>query len=518
MNEPQIGTATALRNQRRMGDADKHYIHRSKMEAKLNELLNPIEPLVMRLQSLLVWEYPRKSAVMLLFAHLVFWIVSRCCVQVYSLVSVSLMVIFFVDTWKKKIWPEIRVPPPVPEDTDGWTPVHPRLLSVPEISRHLAAAFCFVIKLFGSIRNLRREKPFVFFLFFSVMFISTAALGQYMSGFMIVYTIVMSVMIWPSLVYHNLLKRAYLRMEPAFMWLDYQMKSKCRIRRAQPVELPADVLVGGKSGGDGRTGLLPQVVEVVEEEDFEPSMDPATTAALARAITDSEDEGTGGTPSIPTPGLSKEPSIDNSDEERRTDDFNLDVDDMPSFDDLDHSDDELTPVTRKLPKSLGVRSGLSLSAGDISFSPSHFDDSDSDEESASASGSGLSFPDVAQTVLSSDTDASTANLTSALVTKTLSSMMETALQGVMGMTGVEATSSGRIPHTGTKITYTKTPEGESIDFATPEPTITEDDEGCEPSDDENSNALDDTINNEVAEIEKDFDFLDELDESESRNK
>nr|KAG5695221.1 hypothetical protein BaRGS_008049 [Batillaria attramentaria] len=279
---------------------------------------------------------------------------------------------------------------------------------------------------------------------------------------------VMSVMIWPSLVYHNLLKRAYLRMEPAFMWLDYQMKSKCRIRRAQPVELPADVLVGGKSGGDGRTGLLPQVVEVVEEEDFEPSMDPATTAALARAITDSEDEGTGGTPSIPTPGLSKEPSIDNSDEERRTDDFNLDVDDMPSFDDLDHSDDELTPVTRKLPKSLGVRSGLSLSAGDISFSPSHFDDSDSDEESASASGSGLSFPDVAQTVLSSDTDASTANLTSALVTKTLSSMMETALQGVMGMTGVEATSSGRIPHTGTKITYTKTPEGESIDFATPE--------------------------------------------------
>ena len=40
---------------------------------------------------------------------------------------------------------------------------------------------------------------------------------------------VMSGMVWPSVVYHNLLKRAYLRMEPAFMWLDYQLKSKCRI-------------------------------------------------------------------------------------------------------------------------------------------------------------------------------------------------------------------------------------------------------------------------------------------------
>lgn len=504
---------------RNMGDCDKLSHFRSRVESQLNGLLNPIEPLVMRLQSLLVWEYPRRSAVMLVFTHMVFWFVSKCCVQVYSLVSASLMVIFFVDTWKKKIWPEIRVPPSVPEDVDGWTPVHPRLLNVPEISRHLASMICYCIKLFDRIRGLRREKPFVFFLFSSLMFVSTAALGQYMSGFMIIYTIVMSVMIWPSLLYHKLLKRAYLRMEPAFMWLDYQLKSKCRIRRpafAQPVQLAEDTLIGGRSGGDGRTATLPQVVEVVEEEDFEPSMDPATTAALARAITDSEDEGTGGTPSIPTPGLSKEPSTDNSDDERRTDDFNLDVDDMPSFDDLDHSDDELTPVTPNPPRTLGVRSGLSLSAGDINFTHSHFDaDSDSEDESTTD----ISFPDVSQSVLSSDTDAATATLTSALVTKTLSSMMESALQGVMGMTGGEAKASGRLPRTGTKITYTKTPEGESIDFATPEPTITEDDEGCEPSDDENSNALDDTINNEVAEIEKDFDFLDELEaETEPGNK
>ncbi|XP_076464934.1 uncharacterized protein LOC143296751 [Babylonia areolata] len=483
------------------------------MEGKLTELLNPVEPLIMRLQSLLVWEYPRKSAVFLVLIHVMFWLVAVCCVQIYSVISVALMVIIFVDTWKKRIWPEIRVPPAVPEDTDEWTPVHPRLLSVPEIARHLSVAICYVLRTAASARVLRREKPAIFFLLFTTVFTCMAALGMYMSGFMIIYTTVMSLMIWPSLVYHNLLKRAYLRMEPAFMWLDYQLKNKCRFhfgagKTARPTGLStaAVSVSGGSAGRDGRPGMLAQVVEEVEEEEFEPTLDPLATAALARAITDSEDEGTGGTPSMPA--LSKEPSIDNSDDERRNEDFSLDVDAMPSFDDLDHSDDDLTPVTLA-PR---LKSELQHAGGDMAFAPSHFEDSDSDDDETNMAGD-LSFPDVTQTVLSSDTDAATAALTSTLVTKTLTSMMESALQGVMGMTtgGQQAQSSGRLPHTGTKITYTKTVDGECVDFATPEPTITEDEEGCEPSDeDENSNALDDTLNNEVAEIERDFDFLDDL--------
>lgn len=50
-----------------------------------------------------------------------------------------------------------------------------------------------------------------------------------------------------------------------------------------------------------------------DSEELMPTRDPKVTAALARAITDSEDEGMG-VPDIPTPRLSKESSINHSDD------------------------------------------------------------------------------------------------------------------------------------------------------------------------------------------------------------
>ena len=60
---------------------------------------------------------------------------------------------------------------------------------------------------------------------------------------------------------------------------------------------------------DEGTDLAPKVL--LDDEDFYPSMNSETIALLARAITDSEDEG--GTPSLPTPGVSNGPSLENSD-------------------------------------------------------------------------------------------------------------------------------------------------------------------------------------------------------------
>lgn len=45
--------------------------------------------------------------------------------------------------------------------TFRWTPVHPRLLSVPEISHHVAVNICSCFRILGSLRQFRREKPFL---------------------------------------------------------------------------------------------------------------------------------------------------------------------------------------------------------------------------------------------------------------------------------------------------------------------------------------------------------------------
>lgn len=59
-----------------MGEAERLWNQPKSIEAKLIELLNPVEPVVMRLQSLFVWEYPRRSVVLLVVVHLIFWCVT----------------------------------------------------------------------------------------------------------------------------------------------------------------------------------------------------------------------------------------------------------------------------------------------------------------------------------------------------------------------------------------------------------------------------------------------------------
>lgn len=42
-------------------------------EEILKNILSPIEPFVMQIQSLLVWESPRRSAVLFIIIHAIFW-------------------------------------------------------------------------------------------------------------------------------------------------------------------------------------------------------------------------------------------------------------------------------------------------------------------------------------------------------------------------------------------------------------------------------------------------------------
>ncbi|KAL4222298.1 hypothetical protein ACF0H5_018335 [Mactra antiquata] len=341
-------------------------------EEKLKAALNPFEATIMKIQSLLVWEKPMKSTVMLAAVHCIFWFFMYSGCRFYSVLSCVIMALFFLRTWKKKIWPEIRVVPKSP-DTDEWTPVHPRLLSVPELCKHLATTWCFILHCVNWWTTLRQERPFKFCIETSFIFTCLAIFGHYISDVMLSYIIIMSILMWPCLQYHNLLKKIYMKFEPVFMKLDYSIKVKNKWRYEGD---RATVTTNENTDDEGVLTTSVCADNESDLEDFYPQ-DPMITAALARAITDSEDEG--GTPSVSlTPRLSKEPSVANSEddtnnhvEDTEDNDFALSIDLMPSFEDtLDQTDDELLDLPE--PK----RESRESSAESMKFIPSHFEESD----------------------------------------------------------------------------------------------------------------------------------------------
>ncbi|XP_060085815.1 reticulophagy regulator 3-like isoform X2 [Ylistrum balloti] len=457
-------------------------------EDMFRRILNPIEPLVMRIQSLLVWEYPRKSAVLFVCVHGIFWFLAAVGCRFYFVVSTVTYIVYLVQTWKHKIWPEIRVPPAVPEDPDSWTPVHPRLLSVPELCTYLAHLWCSCSNIVHYWLTFRRVYPFLFCVMSSSFFLILAMIGRYIPGIMLAYIIVISTLLCPSVLYHNLLKRVYLKFEPIFMKMDYSIK----LKNKWSFKVPRSSTSVGSSG-------RVEISETDSETEFTPSLDPATTAALARAITDSEDESPD--PSLSSPLLSKEPSIDLEDDdyqERQVDfdvNFEEGIQEMPSFDDvLDNTDDELL---EHIPKRLSKHRRPKLD--DMTFVSEHFGDTSDSEEGETD----LNFPSLmADSILSSESDSGgiMPSGAGAFVSKTLSSVVGSALSGISNLKpSTTSANKGDKSNVPASVSYNQQ-SGDEVDFH----VTSNNDQQTRPSNQQDDNSSD-------IDIGEEFEFLDQYD-------
>ncbi|XP_032831445.2 uncharacterized protein LOC116954769 isoform X2 [Petromyzon marinus] len=109
-------------------------------------------------------------------------------------------------------------------DTEGWAGAQPKLLSLPELCRSLAecweslTAYCVDLALY------RAQHPDRFCARVCVCCLGFAIVGHYIPGIMIAYIIVASVLLWPLVVYHELIQKMYNRIEPVLMKLDYSMR------------------------------------------------------------------------------------------------------------------------------------------------------------------------------------------------------------------------------------------------------------------------------------------------------
>ncbi|KAM9664809.1 reticulophagy regulator 2 isoform 3-T3 [Trichechus inunguis] len=102
---------------------------------------------------------------------------------------------------------------------------------------------------------------------------------------MISYIVLLSILLWPLVVYHELIQRMYTRLEPLLMQLDYSMKAEADALHHKHDKRKRQ----GKNGPPGGDEPLAETESESEAElaGFSPVVDVKKTA-LALAITDSE--------------------------------------------------------------------------------------------------------------------------------------------------------------------------------------------------------------------------------------
>ncbi|XP_016894383.1 reticulophagy regulator 2 isoform X2 [Cynoglossus semilaevis] len=159
--------------------------------------------------------------------------------------------------------------------------VEQHLLSVPELSHHLAESYLTCCLYLQEMLQYKRQNHGKFCVLMSSGCFVLALVGHYVPGIMISYIIALSVLLWPLVVYHELIQRMYTGLEPILMKLDYSMKGETEHRKHDKRKVKKELEEGDEPRAE---------TESESEEElscFSPTVDAKTTA-LAMAITDSE--------------------------------------------------------------------------------------------------------------------------------------------------------------------------------------------------------------------------------------
>ncbi|XP_051010026.1 reticulophagy regulator 2 [Acomys russatus] len=239
-------------------------------------------------QRLLVWEKPLHSLVTAATLNGLFWLLSSSSLRPIFLLSISLLTYFLLDLWHPRFLPDVSAPAPEEPHSDSegaGSGAQPHLLSVPELCRYLAESWLtFQIHL-QELLQYKRQNPAQFCARVCSGCAVLAVLGHYVPGIMISYIVLLSILLWPLVVYHELIQRMYTRLEPLLMQLDYSMKAEADALHHKHDKRKRQ----GKNAPPAGDEPLAETESESEAElaGFSPVVDVKKTA-LALAITDSE--------------------------------------------------------------------------------------------------------------------------------------------------------------------------------------------------------------------------------------
>ncbi|XP_028837933.1 reticulophagy regulator 2 isoform X2 [Denticeps clupeoides] len=252
-----------------------------RLRERLQGWLSQYEPAVVWAQRLLVWERPLYSTVVALVLNTVFWLLSSTSLRPLFLLSVSLLGLMLLERWKDKL-PKMILQHPEASIIERETMrVQPRLLSMAELSHHLAESYLTCCLYLQEMLQFKRQNHGKFCGMMCASCSVLAVVGHYVPGVMISYIIVLSVLLWPLVVYHELIQKMYTGLEPILMKLDYSMKGDTQHRKHEKRKVKKE----SEEGDEPRAETESESEE--ELSCFAPTVDVKTTA-LAMAITDSE--------------------------------------------------------------------------------------------------------------------------------------------------------------------------------------------------------------------------------------
>lgn len=262
-----------------VGGEDEPELRR--LRERLRGWLSQYEPALISAQRLLVWERPLHSSIAAVMLNTAFWLLSSTSLRPLFLLSVSLIGLTLLERWKDKL-PQISVfHSEVAVVEREVISDQPRLLSVDELSHHLAESYLTFTLYIQEMLQYKRQNHGKFCIMMSSGCFLLAVVGHYIPGIMISYIILLSVLLWPLVVYHELIQKMYTGLEPILMKLDYSMKGdtqRCKYDKRKPKK-------------EQEEGDEPRAETESESEEelscFAPTVDVKTTA-LAMAITDSE--------------------------------------------------------------------------------------------------------------------------------------------------------------------------------------------------------------------------------------
>ncbi|XP_037544690.1 reticulophagy regulator 3 [Nematolebias whitei] len=194
------------------------------VRAALLSELGPYEPVLTYLQSVLVWERPLHTVLLYIVVNVVFWFFALTSLRLLFLLPSGLAGLVFVDAWRNKIWPEIRVRKLDESESESWGLVQPGVLSVPELCHHLAEAWVSASVLKSRMMEFKRQNPGNFCILTCGIFSCLALIGNYIPGLVLSYSSLLATLLAPLAAHHRVFQNVCGKLEPVLQRLDFSVR------------------------------------------------------------------------------------------------------------------------------------------------------------------------------------------------------------------------------------------------------------------------------------------------------